>query len=111
MPNYKDGNNKVHFLDDAKFEYLLPVGSVPITDAEVAILQAPTSEELIAIAKSIQEQQDAQDAKNYTKLQALSAMTPVQIQAWVQANVNTLADAKDALKTLAVAVGILARGL
>jgi phosphoenolpyruvate-protein kinase (PTS system EI component) len=51
------------------------------------------------------------DAKQYAKLQALSTMTPAQVQTWVQNNVNTLADAKDALKTLAVAVGILARRL
>jgi len=36
-------------------------------------------------------------------------MTPAQVMTWVDNNINTLADAKDAIKTLAVAVGILAR--
>ena len=31
---YKDTNNQLHWLDNSEFEYLLPVGSVRITDAE-----------------------------------------------------------------------------
>ena len=38
MPNYKDANNKVHFIDSTAFEYLLPTGCVPITDEEAAEL-------------------------------------------------------------------------
>jgi len=34
MPNYKDTENKLHWLDDEAHEYLLPAGSVLITDAE-----------------------------------------------------------------------------
>jgi len=45
MPNYKDTNNKVHFIDSITFECLLPVGSVPITDEEAAELNPqPDSE-------------------------------------------------------------------
>lgn len=33
---YKDTNNKLHWLDDEAHEYLLPAGSVKITDAEAA---------------------------------------------------------------------------
>lgn len=58
-----------------------------------------------------QEQTDREDAAKYAKLSALSAMTPAQVQAWVETNVTTLAQAKDAIKTLAVAVSILARQL
>jgi len=61
---------------------------------------APTQDELDIIA-----------AKNYEKLNALKNMTPTEIQAWVTANVNTLAQAKDAIQTLAIAVSILARRL
>ena len=32
--NYKDLENKLHFLDSAEFEHLLPVGCVAITDDE-----------------------------------------------------------------------------
>lgn len=38
MPNYKDTSNKVHFLDSAEFEHLLPVGCVAISDSEAALL-------------------------------------------------------------------------
>lgn len=31
---YKDINNQLHWLDSSEFEYLLPEGSVQITDAE-----------------------------------------------------------------------------
>ena len=39
MPNYKDLQNNVHFLDDAQYFYLLPDGCVSITDEETQILQ------------------------------------------------------------------------
>lgn len=43
MPNYKDSENKVHFLDSEEFEYLLPPGCIHITDEEAAELLAPLS--------------------------------------------------------------------
>jgi hypothetical protein len=58
-----------------------------------------------------QDDLDALAAKQYAKLAALMVMTPAQIQAWIVANVTTLAQAQDALATLATAVGILARRL
>lgn len=36
---YKSPDNKVHFLDSSEYEYLLPVGSVQITDAEAEALR------------------------------------------------------------------------
>lgn len=50
-------------------------------------------------------------AKNYNKLTALKAMSPGEIQTWMTANVTNLAQARDALTTLAIAVSILARRL
>jgi hypothetical protein len=38
-------------------------------------------------------------------------MTPAQVQTWVTANVTNLAQAQDAIATLAIAVSILARRL
>lgn len=58
-----------------------------------------------------QDELDAAAAKQYVKLRALSQMTPAQVQAWMAANINNLADAKDALTTLAIAVSILSRRL
>jgi hypothetical protein len=52
MPHYKDKENKLHWLDDAEYEYLLPAGSVQITDEEADTLRpqppAPTYAELRA---------------------------------------------------------------
>jgi hypothetical protein len=56
-----------------------------------------------------QDEIDATAAKQYGKLTTLKGMTPSQVQAWVDANISTLADVKDALKTLAIAASILAR--
>jgi len=42
MQNYKDINNNVHALEVEEFEYLLPTGSVKITDVQAeALLKAP----------------------------------------------------------------------
>jgi hypothetical protein len=35
---YKDTNNQLHWLDNSEFEYLLPVGSIQITDAEADVI-------------------------------------------------------------------------
>lgn len=35
---YKDTNNKLHWIDNSEFEYLLPVGSIQITDEEAAVI-------------------------------------------------------------------------
>jgi hypothetical protein len=37
--NYKAPDNSLHFLDSAEYEYLLPAGSVQITDAEAETLR------------------------------------------------------------------------
>ena len=58
-----------------------------------------------------QNELDAAAARQYAKLVALKSMTPAQIQAWVSANVTNLAQAQDAIATLAIAVGILARSI
>jgi hypothetical protein len=57
------------------------------------------------------EKADIASAKTYAKLNALKNMTPAEIQMWTVANVTTLAQARDALTTLAIAVSILARRL
>jgi hypothetical protein len=58
-----------------------------------------------------QDELDAAAAKAYAKLKALMGMSPAQVQAWVQANVTNLAQAQDAIATLAIAVAVLARRL
>lgn len=34
MPNYKDPDGNLHYLDDADFAHLLPAGSIEISDEE-----------------------------------------------------------------------------
>lgn len=40
--HYKAPDNSLHFLDSAKYEYLLPAGSVQITDEEAEALRPKT---------------------------------------------------------------------
>lgn len=70
--------------------------------------------DIVAAAVAVQNAKDVADtaaAKQYAKLQALLVMTPAQVQAWVAANVTNLAQAQDAIATLATATAILARKL
>ena len=52
--NYKAPDNSLHFLDDSAFEYLLPAGSVQITDAQAEamrpVIPPPTYAQLRAAA-------------------------------------------------------------
>lgn len=69
----------------------------------------PTQAEIDASAKAAKDSADAAAANSYAKLTALKTMTPAQVQAWVATNVTNLAQAQDAIATLAIGVGILAR--
>jgi len=42
MPHYKDQENKLHWIDLSEHEYLLPAGSVQITDEEAEALRPKT---------------------------------------------------------------------
>lgn len=54
MPIYKDTKAKVHQLDDAAFEYLLPDGCVEITEAEAeAIRLSSLTPEQVEAALSV----------------------------------------------------------
>lgn len=64
---------------------------------------------VIPLAETSQNELDAQAARAYPKLAALRSMTPAEIGAWVDANVTDFASAKDAIKTLAIAVSLLSR--
>ena len=54
---------------------------------------------------------DMTAARSYAKLNALRGLSPEQISNWVDGNVTNLAQAQDAIKTLAIAVSVLARRL
>jgi len=70
-----------------------------------------TGSDYIAPRPDTPDEADAKAAKGNGKLAALAKLTPAQVQTWVNANVNTLADAKDVISTLAIAVSVLSRRL
>jgi len=79
--------------------------------AEGLKLMAATTAETASLVVEDLNKADVFAARTYAKLIALKNMTPTQVEAWCGANITNLATAKDALITLAVAVGILSRRL
>lgn len=61
--------------------------------------------------QEVKDAADAYAAKTYKKLENLCKMTPGEVKTWVSANVTTLAQAQDAITTLAIAVSVLGRRL
>ena len=69
----------------------------------IPLLPTPTPAEIAAVqAARVQAATNALAARQYAKLTAMRAMTPAQLQAWIAANVTNLAQAQDALLTLAI---------
>lgn len=60
-------------------------------------------------AKAAKYAADSETASQYAKLQALAVMSPSEVQTWVTTNVTSLAQAQDAITTLAIAVSVLSR--
>lgn len=81
----------------------------PSWDELLATDAANESDAAAAAAAEAVEAVNRQTTRAYPKLAALKSMSPAEVSAWVDANINTLADIKDALKTLAIAVAYLAR--
>ncbi len=67
------------------------------------------ADEAMRIASETQIKNNERSARSYTKLLVLSGMSPADVSAWVDTNINSFSDAKDAIKTLAIAVSVLAR--
>lgn len=80
---------------------------VVFTSGDINTPRSPSPEEIAVAADAA----DVAAVRTYTKLVALKNMTPAQVSAWVDANVTNLAQIQDALKTLAMLDGILARRL
>lgn len=76
------------------------------TAAEITAANAYADAQLATASK---DDSDLSAARAYTKLTNLMSMTPAQVQTWVDANVTNLAQAQDAIKTLAIAVSFLMR--
>ena len=54
---------------------------------------------------------DRASIQAYNKFTALVTMTPAQVSTWVDNNVTNLAQAQDAIKTLAIICGYLGRAI
>lgn len=85
--------------------------SQSILDDDPGTNPAPTPEEIAAAALAAKNAADTVAAKGYAKLTALQGMSPAQVQDWTTANVTTLAQVRDAITTLAIAVSVMARRL
>ena len=82
-----------------------------LTSEEIAAKEAAVAAAQAEAAAQAKTTADAIAAKADAKLSALGNLSPTQVRNWVGANVSSLADAKDVLSTLAVAVSILSRRL
>jgi len=94
MSYFKDTNNKVHWLDDDSYTYLLPSGSVLIASDEAQSLLAPTPDEIHqAFIATAQTALDKTDAVAIRCLKAGVAF-PVEWQSYVSAlrNIVSVSD-------------------
>lgn len=63
MPYFKDPSGGLHFLDDLSFAYLLPLGSVQLTDQEAEALKKPTPDQDKAVVwEKIKSERDRRKA-------------------------------------------------
>jgi hypothetical protein len=96
MPNYKDTNNNLHFLDDASFAHLLPTGCVSITAEEaesIRISQLPVidpNEVAVADAKSYLISTDYMMTADYDKDTADVRVLRSQARATIRSVNNTI---------------------
>lgn len=96
MPNYKDTNNNLHFLDDASFAHLLPIGCVSITEEEaesIRISQLPVvdpNEVAVAEAKSYLISTDYMMTADYDKDTADVRVLRSQARATIRSVNNTI---------------------
>lgn len=75
---------------------------------DIAPMPEKTTDDLQREAKAAKIEADAVAAKADTKLVTLANMSPDEARAWANDSIKTLADAKDVIATLAVAVSVLA---
>jgi len=113
-PNFTDATAtlaKAKLPDDwtgGAWSYVAGTWAV-VDAAAVAFIAAGKTAAAAAAAAQAKIAGDAVAARGDAKLLAIADMSPPQARAWVNDNVKTLADAKDVLATLAVAVSILSR--
>ena len=73
------------------------------------VVTAKTAEQMAQEAKEAAQMEDAAAIKVDTQVKALLTARPAQINAYIDANVTTLAQAKEAMKLLARALAVVAQ--
>jgi hypothetical protein len=115
--HYKDTQNKLHVIDSSEFAYLLPVGSVPITDEEAEAIRIanipvpvpPTKAELLkkvdadvdliyaaAIGNRATEYSEAELQANAFKAALYTGAVPSFVASWLTNNTKGLTTAQEA---------------
>ena len=112
MQNYKDANNKIHFLESAEFAHLLPAGCVPITEAEAEAIRTAN----IPVPTITQSKDSALTRINSAFESAAAALTagypPTECLTWPDQHRETLAwQANNATPTPYLDALALARGM
>ncbi len=98
----------VNQVSDSDRPFLMSVGNADGTvtlyyPGDVLPDFSPTPAQIAAAAAAqAQAIANATAARQYAKLTAMRGMTPAQLQVWIAANVTNLAQAQDALLTLAI---------
>ncbi len=95
MQNYKDADGKVYALDSSEDEHLLPMGCVPITQAEVNALRTPSLADLKA-AKLVNVNRNFQAMADYLT----AGYPPAEKETWSDQKIEAMAwDANNAIAT------------
>lgn len=84
---YQSPDQSLHYLDNASFAYLLPAGSVPVTDAHAAALQTPKPA-VPTIVSRFQARAALVKAGHFDAIEAYMATLPItdiQRMAWDEA--------------------------
>ena len=110
---FKDAADGVYVvrLQDTPIISKLPPGSIEITKEEFDVLNVPSPAEISVAEVAAKNIADTVAAKAYSKLAALENMSPLEVQTWVASHVTNLAQAQDAITTLAIAISVLIRRL
>ena len=90
-------------------DYIQWVTAGNIADAFVVPAHVPTQAEIDANAELAEQAAILATLKADAAVQALRTRTPAQVDAWIDAQVNSLADARAVLKILARILALLAR--
>jgi hypothetical protein len=110
MKHYKDSNNIIHaFESDGSQDAFIKPDMVLLSDAELAILRAPTPEQIAAAALQAQDEAAKNVAIVNPVIQYLVSHTPAECIEKVNTDVTDLASAKIMLGHFAVALCVLAK--